>query len=628
MAKLEKPVSAEDSLREFKQGNAVDDTENSEQLAEEAASSCVEAFGPSTSLIIDPEPGFLSFLRLGEVCEGVVCILVGLWSRETEPRLRGSIQDLLSVQIPEQVALHSNRGVDEMHNCNIEDLHVTGVDLLSRIHNLENRFVRAFLESRISELPISEFDEQIQLCLAELKQLCTLYSSANSKGAHGYDSLEILRSSDLISQTQKNPPCLEDIDLEKELSAKLIEIEKLKSDNLLKDDELKALRHRQKELEAHICSVEEQKSQLEENMEIMRREVVVMTKFLDDLRSEMLELDSNMDSRFSAEKILAKKSSKPEDGKQEIEVYLSELEEGNLLLSQGLCALEERLMYPNDKSECCRMEQQIPEFDAMNFKDEIIRRLEDEMEVQRFVMRQKIEEMQRQWLVVQEECDYLKIENLELVEECSMLQKENDDIRKQTVELNVRCAVLEVELKESENLQRENQLLEEEILAQLQKKVLLQDEILALKETMSEIKFENEILETSFVMLARDYEELEAETMLFVQKITSSCRCDKVSLEDALGTQETLLKNEQAYIQVDNERNCNTESQFMGVELAEVLEVEDLYKAQLKSLLSNDVSTHIDIPANSTGETAGINDRYECKTPILEIEMSAMYQIC
>ncbi|XP_039067297.1 sarcolemmal membrane-associated protein-like isoform X1 [Hibiscus syriacus] len=518
--------------------------------------------------------------------------------------------------------------VDQMHNCNIEDLHVTGVDLLSKVHNLENRFVRAFVESKISELPIAEFDEQIQLCLAELKQLCTLYSIANPKGTHGYDSLEFLRSSDLISQTRQGPPCLEESDLVKELSAKLIEIEKLKSDNLVKDNELEALRRRQKQLEAHICSVEEQKSQLEENMEIMRREVVVMAKFLDDLRSEVLELDSNMDSRISAEKILAKKSSKLEDGKQEIEVYLSELEEGNLLLSEGLCALEEKLMYPNDKSEYCHMELQIPEFDAMNFKDEIIRRLGDEMEVQRFVMRQKIEEMQRQWLVVQEECEYLKIENLKLVEECSILHKENDDIRKQTMELNVWCTVLEVELRESENLRRENQLLEEEILAQLQKKVLLQDEILALKETMSEIKFENEILETSFVMLSRDYEELKAEMMLILQKISSSCRCDKVSLADALENRETSLKNEQSCIQVDNDWNCNTESQFMGVELAEVLEVDDLYKTQLKSFQSNDVRTRIDVPANSTGESAGTNDRYECKAPILEIEMSAMYQIC
>ncbi|KAK8488713.1 hypothetical protein V6N13_061995 [Hibiscus sabdariffa] len=258
-----------------------------------------------------------------------------------------------------------------------------GVDLLSKIHNLENRFAHAFLESRILELPVAEFDEQFQLCLAVLKHLCTLSSFSDSIGTNGYDSLEILRSSDSISQTQQSPHCLENGDPVKKLSVKLIEIEKLKSDNLVKDNELVALRHRQKGLEAHIRSVEEQKSLLEENIEIMQREVIVTAKFLDDLLSEMMEIDNNKDSRIPAEKILTTKPSKLEDGKQEI--------------------------------------------DAVSFKDEIIKRLKDEMEVQRLVMRQKIEEMQRQCLVVQEEYEYLKIENLKLIEECSMLQKENND---------------------------------------------------------------------------------------------------------------------------------------------------------------------------------------------------------
>ncbi|TYJ16009.1 hypothetical protein E1A91_A10G221400v1 [Gossypium mustelinum] len=540
-----------------------------------------------------------------------------------------------------QKQLHSPgfENVDNKHNCNIEDLQAVGDDLLSKIHNLENRFATVFLECRVSELAVAEFDDEIRLCLAELKQLCTLYSFANPKGAHGYDCLETLRSSDLISQKQQVSPCLEDSGLVKELPAKLIEIEKLKSDNLAKDNELKALRNRQKELEAHICSVEKQKSQLEENMEKMRREVVVTAKFLDDLRSEMMELNSNMDSRMSANKILIKKPSELEEGKKGMEVYLSQLEEENLLLSEGLCCLEEKLMYPNDGREYCHVELQIPEFDATNFKDEIIRRLEDEMEVRTFVMIQKVEEMQRQWSVVQEECECLKIENLTLIEECSMLQKANEDLRKQKMELNVRCTSLEVESKESangcsnmpnkvDNLQRENQLLEEEISAQLQKKVLLQDEILALRETISEIKFENEVLEASFAMLLRDHEELEAETTLFVQKISNSCSCGKVFLEEALGAQKGLLKNEQAYILADNKQNCNTESQFMGVELAEVLDVDDLYKAQLKSLFLKDVSTHIDIPANSTGEGVGTKDRHECKVPTLEIEMSARYYMC
>ncbi|XWS66249.1 hypothetical protein CRYUN_Cryun05aG0183400 [Craigia yunnanensis] len=545
MAKMERSVLAVDNIFEFEEENVVNERENSQQLAEE------------TILFVQKK----------------------LHQRDFE-------------------------NVDKKQNCNIKNLHVIGVGLLAKIQNIKNGLACAFTESRISELPVgniemsklvADLDEQIQLCLVKLKQLCTLCSCTNPKGTCGYDDLEILKSLDLIIQKQNlSSPYQEDSDLVKELSAKLFEIEKLKSDNLHKENELEALRHRQKELETQIYSVEKEKSQMEENMEIMRREVVVTAKFLDDLRSEMMELDSNRDSQISANKILTKKSSELENGKQEVEVYLSEQEEENLLLSEQLCGSEEKIIYLTDERESCHMELQTSESEAINFKDEIIRRLEDEMEVQRVVMRQKMEEMHRQWLEVQEECEYLKIENIKLIEECSMLQKANGELRKQKMELNERCIVLEEDLKESEkvfsnilikvdNLQRENQLLEEEILAQLQKKVLLQDAILHLKETISEIKFENEMLEASFVMLSRDYEELEAEVTLFVQKIFNSCRCGKVALEEALGTQEALLKSELADIQADNQQNCNTESpQFLGVELAEVLEENDMYKTQIK----------------------------------------------
>ncbi|XWS56366.1 hypothetical protein CRYUN_Cryun09bG0079900 [Craigia yunnanensis] len=535
MAKMEKSVLAEDIMFELEEKNVVNGRENSKMLAEET---------------------------------------------------------ILFVQ--KKLHQHEFENVDKKQNCNIENLHVIGADLLSKIQNLENGFARAFTESRISELPVGNIqmsklvailDEQIQHCLAELKQLCTHYSCANPKGTCGYDDLEILKSSDLISQKQQlSSPYQEDSDLVKELSAKLFEIEKLKSDNLHKENELEALRHRQKELETQIYSVEKEKSQLEENMEIMRREVVVTAKFLDDLRSEMMELNSNRDSQIPANKILANKSSELENRKQEVGVYLSELEQ-NLLLSEQLCGLEEKLIYLIDERDSCHMELQTSESEAMNFKDEIIRSLEDEMEVQKVVMRQKMEEMHRQWLEVEEECEYLKIENVKFIEECSMLQKVNGELRKQKMELNERCIVLEADLKEAEkvfsnilnkvdNLQRENQLLEEEISAQLQKKVLLQDAILTLKETISEIKFENEMLEASFVMLSRDYEELEAEATLFVQKIFNGCRCGKVALEEALGSQEALLKSELADIQAGNQQNCNTESpEFIGVELAKALEV-------------------------------------------------------
>ncbi|OMO87258.1 hypothetical protein CCACVL1_09164 [Corchorus capsularis] len=571
MAKMEKSVLAEENFSEFEEENAVRGGENSRQFDEETT---------------------------------------------------------FSVQKRVHQCQYEN--VDNKQKCNIKNLQVIGVDILSMIQNLEIGFASAFARSGISDAPVgntdmselvSELYEQIQLCLSELKQLCSYYSFADPEGTC-YNDVGVLESLDLIRQNQQSSsPYQEDSDLGKELSAKIFEIVKLKSDNLLKEIELEALRHRQKELETQVSSVEKEKSQLEENMEIMRREVAVTAKFLDDLRSEMMDLDGNMDSQISANRILVKKSSELGNGKQEAQVHVSELEEENLLLSDRLSQLEEQLRYLTDERESLYMEVQTPESEAMKFKDEKIRS-EDEMEAHKVDRKQKIEEMQKQWSEVQEECEYLKTENRKLIEECGVLQKANGELRKENMELHERCLAWETESKESEkvfsnilnkvvNLQRENQLLEEEILAQLQKKILLQDEILALKETISDTKFENEMLEASFVMLSRDYEELEAETTFFVQKIVNTCKCSKVTLEEALGIRETWLKNKLAdsmrenHIQVDDNQNCNNESAtFMGIELAEALEADDMCNAQLNSLLSKELSIHLDVPEKSTGEGA------------------------
>ncbi|OMO62820.1 Prefoldin [Corchorus olitorius] len=824
---------------------------------------------------------------------------------------------------------------------------------------------------------LAELDEQIQLSLAGLKRQYAPNSHANPEGTSSSDHLQISKSTDLISQKQQveiilnnfvqlkqllrersvvgndrfgkeatdsaggaddisdklevydlnsNTPCKEDSDLEDELSAKISEIEKLKSENLLKHDELEALRHHQKELEAKVSSVECEKSQLEENIEIMLREGAVTAKCLDDLRSEIKVLNSNLDSQISANKILLKKSSELESGKQELEVHLSELEEENLQLSERICGLEAQVRYLTEERESHRLDLQNSESQALNFKEEIVR-LENEMEAQKLDMKQKMEGMQKRWLEVQEECEYLKIANPKLqatteslIEECSILQKANGELRKQKMELHEHCAVLEAELKESEkafsnmvnevealeekystmleeiaskekalnleleelfqenkkqkekllleesllnqkylektvevdNLQREvahlteqisatqdekektaseavlqvshlradkvtleatlqdvqgklklsesklsalqvesetevqglkeelavakqkqeilmadheklldlledvksnedklkgtvrglelklkaseyeNQQLAEEISnlkVQLQKMPLLQDEILALKTSISETKFENERLQASFQMLSREHEELNVERNLLVQKMTNNqqavseledCRWRKVALEEkvlrlqgdltareALGTQEAALKNELAqirrensqlqrkikyieeekeeylkktqgleeelkqikqeqresqnsieennhlqsserlftgtdqvqhhleenYTQADNNQNCNNEtSQATGVdllskiqnlenELAEALEANDMYKAQLKSLLSKEASFYSDATKKSTDEEAERKGKCNCKTSALEIEL-------
>ncbi|KAK8488717.1 hypothetical protein V6N12_064065 [Hibiscus sabdariffa] len=661
----------------------------------------------------------------------------------------------------------------------------------------------------------------------------------------------------------------------------------------------------------------------------MLREAAVTAKCLEDLRSEMMVFNSNMDSQISANQVLVKKSTELESGKEELEVHLSELEEENLQLSERISGLEAQLRYLTEEKESHRLELQNSESQAMGFKEEI-KRLENEMEAQKVDMRQKMEEMQKRWLEVQEECEYLKVANPKLqatteslIEECSMLQKANGELRKQKAELNEHCSVLEAELKESEkvfsnmasevdaleekyssmleeiaskekalnfeleellqenkrqkeklvleesllsenymekimevdNLQREvahlteqisatqdekektaseavlevthlradkamleaslqdlqgklklseskfsasqvesetetqglkeelaaakqkqeilmadhekildlleevksnedklkgtvrglelklkaseyeNQQLAEEISSlkvQLQRTALLQDEILTLKKTISEAKFENERLESSFQMLSNDYEELKVEKTLLVQKVSNSQQAvseldalkrKKVALEEkvlrlqgdltakeALGTQEAALKNELAQIrrensqlqrkikyleeekeewqkkaqgfeeelkhikqdeskfknnnieennnplsseklstetdqlrhmdenhtQVGNNQNFNNETpQVSGVdllskiqnlenELAEAQEANDMYKAQLKSLLSNEVSFNPAASEKSTGEGAARKDGCNCQTSALETELKEL----
>ncbi|KAF8020830.1 hypothetical protein BT93_G1299 [Corymbia citriodora subsp. variegata] len=105
---------------------------------------------------------------------------------------------------------------------------------------------------------------------------------------------------------------------------------------------------------------------------------------------------------------------------------------------------------------------------------------------------------------------------------------------------------------------------------QLQKIVLLQKEVLALKKTVSETTFEKERLETSHHVLLADFEEMKAERESFVEKILAvqnalseleECKHAKVALQErilrlegdltareALFAQEAELKNEVARI--------------------------------------------------------------------------------
>lgn len=266
-------------------------------------------------------------------------------------------------------------------------------------------------------------------------------------------------------------------DLEKELLEKISGMDKL---NSLNEQEIDALRHSQTELETQISNLQNERWQLEQNLEVTLRESMVTSKCLDDLRKEMTKLSSNRDSQASAKEILERKLSELESGKLEMEVHLSELEKENVQLSERICGLEAQLRYLTNDRESTSEELHNSESSNMSLREEI-RRLESELEAQKVDARQKMQDMQKRWLEAQEECGYLKVANPKLqttaeslIEECSVLQKSNAELRTQKMQLHEHCTILEAELRDSEkcfsNMSKEVEVLEG-------KYILLQQEI-------------------------------------------------------------------------------------------------------------------------------------------------------
>ncbi|XP_057989354.1 uncharacterized protein LOC110662379 isoform X2 [Hevea brasiliensis] len=259
-----------------------------------------------------------------------------------------------------------------------------------------------------------------------------------------------------------------------EILEKTFEIDKLKSDNFLKELEVEALRNCQRELETQISNLQNEKRQLEESIEVMLKESkmastcmddsqkemmvfnnnMMTTTFMDDSRNDIMVCNSSMDSHVSTDNILALKSPELDSIKNEVEVHLSELEKENVQLSERICGLEAQLRYLTDERESSRMELQNSESCAVNLQEEV-RILKRELEAQKCDKKQKLQDMQKKWLEAQEECEYLKIANLKLqttaeslIDECSSLQQSIVELRKQKMELHEHCTFLEAELSE------------------------------------------------------------------------------------------------------------------------------------------------------------------------------------
>ncbi|XP_077225832.1 uncharacterized protein LOC143859049 isoform X2 [Tasmannia lanceolata] len=245
-------------------------------------------------------------------------------------------------------------------------------------------------------------------------------------------------------------------DMNKELAGNRSEIGELKDCLSLKVEEVRALKCSQKELEAQLCNLQKEKSQLEENLEITQRESSIASKCFDDVRQDLIVLTSNMDSHVSVTKMLERKSTDLESGKRELEFHLSEMEEENVQLSERISGLEAQLRYFTDERESTRLELENSRCLVTDLQNEVSR-LQADIETQKVELKKKLQETQRRWSEAQEESEVLKRGNLKLqstaaslIEECNSLQKLNEELRRQRLELYDRSTHLDTELRETQ----------------------------------------------------------------------------------------------------------------------------------------------------------------------------------
>ncbi|KAF8042712.1 hypothetical protein BT93_A1137 [Corymbia citriodora subsp. variegata] len=206
------------------------------------------------------------------------------------------------------------------------------------------------------------------------------------------------------------------------------EEQKVKEILLLKEKEIENLRERHTKLEALVSDLQKEKIELEEKLQIMRRESEITTKCLNDVQNDLVVLSGSVDSHVSANKILERKS--------------SEIGQKNAASSMRIAEQEAQLSYLMDEMDATQLELERSRALCESLHDEISK-LSFSSKKQKTQLEKEMEEMQNQWSEAQEECDHLTKERAQLqadaerlARECNTLQELNGKLKMQNVKLH------------------------------------------------------------------------------------------------------------------------------------------------------------------------------------------------
>ncbi|KAI3517188.1 hypothetical protein L1887_16399 [Cichorium endivia] len=499
---------------------------------------------------------------------------------------------------------------------NLEDLE----EKLSMMLN-ENASKEKTFDSELNglHLQFSELAASFESCEHQTIQL----TEENSSLKVQLEKMPLLQDEILALKNSLNDVKTREIELERDLKTQnLSDIESEWTNKLsLKDKEIFDLEAKLSEALAAPVSKETESRTIEtpdlyEEVKSLKDKILELERDCNELTDENLELlyklkESNKDSEVDDNlkdnegkfgNLIIELKSRVEELKSDCLLKEEEIQSQNCRVKDLEGQLSDLQMVNSqleksltDVKESTHLETMHSESEIMKLHDEI-KRLQNE-----------VDEMQKRLLEAQEECEYFKKENPKLQATTENLLEECSELRQQRLELHNHCTNLEDKLKESEeNFLKSSKNLEdleeklstmlneitskEKTLSELESlhlkfkeensnlEVQLQDEIMGLKDSLNDVKHENERLEEKVLRLEGD-----------------------LTVKEALGAQNAELENEIEHLKRSNsqlqlkinrleeEKDNEDESsriQSLELALAEALEANEMYKIQLKSLLS------------------------------------------